>query len=194
MLDRTFYQMPTLDVAKNLLGKIIVRRSPNNYYAAKIVETEAYIGGNDTACHASKGLTPRTQLMFGEAGFAYIYFVYGMHYMLNVVTEKKGFPAAVLIRAIEPLENIEQMIINRGGQEKNIGNGPAKLCQALEINKTLNGCDLTINQEIWLEESQSKTKLDIVAKPRIGIDYAKDEDREALWRFYLKSNPHVSKK
>ena len=193
MLTRSFYQNPTLDVAKNLLGKTLIRQTNNHCYVARIIETEAYIGKDDSACHASKGLTPRTQVMFGEAGCAYIYFVYGMHYMFNIVTEAKDYPAAVLIRAIEPLENIEQMIINRKGQNRNIGNGPAKLCQALEIDKSLNGLDLTKGQALWLEDADCVNPQNIVARPRIGIDYADKRDREALWRFYIKTNRHISK-
>lgn len=193
MLSRAFYQKPTLDVARNLLGKKIVRQVRNKIYSAKIVETEAYIGCKDTACHASKGMTPRTKVMFGEAGFAYIYFVYGMHYMFNIVTEQKDFPSAVLIRAAEPLENIQGMIKNRNGQVKNISNGPAKLCQAMQIDKTLNGIDLIIGEKLWLEDYESVDDAMITARPRVGIEYAEARDREALWRFYIKNNKHVSR-
>ncbi len=194
MLSCEFYQKPTLGVAKKLLGKKIVRLSGSILYQAMIVETEAYIGQNDSACHASKGLTPRTEVMFGEAGHAYIYYVYGMHYMLNIVTEKKGFPAAVLIRAAEPLENQSAMIANRNGQIKHIADGPARLCQALQIDKSLNAVDLTLGQALWLEDYKTIVTKDIIARPRVGINYAKDKDREALWRFYLRNNGHVSRK
>lgn len=194
MLSRAFYQNPTLDVAKNLLGKKLIRRIGNNFLTALIVETEAYIGAEDSACHASKGKTPRTEVMFGEAGYAYVYFVYGMHYMLNVVTETKGFPAAVLIRAAEPLENRPIMVKNRKGQEKHVCNGPARLCQAFLINKSLNGNDLTADKELWIENGQEIANSEIVSKPRVGIDYADAKDREALWRFYIRNNSNVSKK
>ncbi|GFP20137.1 DNA-3-methyladenine glycosylase [Candidatus Hakubella thermalkaliphila] len=112
-LPREFYQRPTLTVAQDLLGKCLIRRTEEGLLVGKIVETEAYIGENDLACHASRGKTPRNEVMFGEAGHAYVYFTYGMFYCLNVVTEKKGFPAAVLIRSVEPMEGIKLMIKNR---------------------------------------------------------------------------------
>ena len=194
MLSRAFYQKATLDVARKLLGKKLVRKIDGEIYSAMIVETEAYIGENDSACHASKGKTPRTEVMFGEAGRAYIYFVYGMHYMLNIVTENSEFPAAVLIRAAEPLDNKEGMIFNRNGQSKHIANGPALLCQAMQIDKSLNDVDLTLAESLWLEDFQQIEDNEIVSRPRIGIDYAEKSDREALWRFYIRNNPHVSKK
>lgn len=193
MLTRAFYQKPTLDVAKSLLGKKIIRQLGNTRYVAKIVETEAYIGENDSACHASKGLTPRTKVMFGPAGHAYVYFVYGMHYMFNIVTEQEDYPAAVLIRAVEPLENIEGMIANRKGQSRHIADGPAKLCQALQIDKQLNGQDLCTATNLWLEESNIIEDSKIIAKPRIGIDYADAKDREACWRFYIQNNKFISR-
>ncbi len=194
MLRREFYQKPTLDVAKNLLGKKLVRQVAGKCLSIMIVETEAYIGGDDSACHASKGLTPRTEVMFGVAGHAYIYFVYGMHYMLNIVTEKPGFPAAILIRAGEPLENTEIMLNNRNGQARHIADGPARLCQAMAITKSLNGWDLTKGKQLWLEEHLSVPNKQIVSRPRVGIDYAEARDRQAPWRFYIRNNPHVSKR
>lgn len=194
MLSREFYQKPTLHVAKKLLGKKLVRHTDKHQLSATIVETEAYIGDEDTACHASKGKTPRTEIMFGEAGHAYIYFVYGMHYMLNIVTEDVDFPAAVLIRAVEPVSNVQQMIANRNGQQKHITNGPARLCQALQIDKSLNGNDVTERHDLWISEGKKIIEQDIVCKPRIGIDYADAKDRGALWRFYIRDNPWVSRR
>ncbi|MDH5256720.1 MAG: DNA-3-methyladenine glycosylase [Gammaproteobacteria bacterium] len=191
-LNRQFYLRDTLDVAEGLLGKMIVREQDNVYMKALIVETEAYIGKEDTACHASKGLTPRTKVMFGECGHAYVYFVYGMHYMLNIVTEKTDFPAAVLIRAVEPVEGIEMMTTNRNATGKNISNGPAKLCQALDIDKSFNNWDLTKGEKLWIEENTTPLKYEIVTSPRIGIDYAEKKDRIAAWRFFIKHNPYVS--
>ena len=208
-LNRHFYQKNTLEVAEELLGKNIVREQNNTYMKAVIVETEAYIGKDDTACHASKGLTQRTEVMFGEAGHAYVYFVYGMHYMLNIVTEETNFPAAVLIRAVEPIEGMEAMIKNRcltgksltgkslTGKSltgKNLSNGPAKLCQALNINKSLNGWDLTLGKKLWIEENPSLPEFQIGNSPRIGIGYAEEKDRIAAWRFFIKHNPYVSRK
>ena len=113
-LPRSFYEQPTLDVAKQLLGKYLVRKHPQGVTVGRIVETEAYIGPHDLACHASHGRTPRTEVMFGSAGHAYVYFVYGVHYMLNLVTEAFNHPAAVLIRALEPIDGIELMETRRG--------------------------------------------------------------------------------
>lgn len=193
-INRTFYQNNTLQVAENLLGKIIVREYNKQRLTAMIVETEAYIGKDDSACHAAKGLTQRTEIMFGEAGMAYVYFVYGMHYMLNIVTEEINFPAAVLIRAVEPLSGDDVMINNRNVRGKNISNGPAKLCQALNIDKSLNGWDITKGEKLWLEEHEAVSTFEIAHSPRVGIDYAKEIDRKAPWRFYIKNNPYVSKK
>jgi len=158
-----------------------------------IVETEAYIGENDSACHAAKGKTARTEIMFGNAGFSYVYFVYGIHYLLNFVTEKYGFPAAVLIRAIEPIDGIEQMQLTRNTLGKNISNGPAKLCNALAIDKAFNKLDVTRDEKLWVESFKNITESEIIAAKRVGIDYAESKDRQALWRFYISQNPYVSK-
>ena len=194
-ITRDFYQQPTLEVAKALLGKKLVREINNKKYIGIIVETEAYIGENDTACHAAKGRTQRTEVMFGAAGHAYIYFVYGMHYMFNIVTEAQGHPSAVLIRAIEPLNQLELLKVNRKvGNIKLLTNGPAKLCQAYDINKQLNQWDLCIGKKLWLETSDKEAPRHIETSPRIGIDYAEEKDRHAHWRFTLKGNPFLSKK
>ena len=192
-IDRRFFRQETLEVAKQLLGTKIVRQQGEITLSAMIVETEAYVGPNDSACHAAKGKTQRTQIMFGEAGHAYIYFVYGMHYMFNIVTESVNFPAAVLIRAAEPLEGIQHMIRHRKNQHKNLCNGPARLCQALAIDKALNGIDLTTNDKLWIEHHQAIKPTEIIRTTRIGIDYAEEKDRNAKWRFYLKNNSHISK-
>src|SRR5215813_10929255 len=143
-LPRSFYSRPALEVASDLLGKVLVRRLGRKNLSGKIVETEAYVGPHDLACHASKGHTPRTAVMFGEAGHAYVYMIYGFHFCLNVVTERVGYPAAVLIRAVEPLENADVMQRLRGDLKKDtdIGSGPGKLCKAMSIDKTLNGENL----------------------------------------------------
>src|SRR3989442_13774861 len=143
-LPRSFYSRSTLDVASDLLGKVLVRRLRRREMAGKIVETEAYVGPHDLACHASKGHTPRTAVMFGEPGHAYIYMIYGFHFCLNVVTEPAGYPAAVLIRAVEPLENVELMPRFCTKSQNGVAriNGPLKLCKAMSIDKTLNGEDL----------------------------------------------------
>src|SRR5438046_9295805 len=125
-LPQSFYSRPTLEVASNLLGKVLLRRNEGRDLAGKIVETEAYVGPHDLACHASKGHTPRTSVMFGESGHAYVYMIYGFHFCLNVVTERVGYPAAVLIRAMETLDNVDVMRRLRGGPGKvrDIAGGP----------------------------------------------------------------------
>ena len=191
-LPRSFYSRSALDVSTDLLGKVLVRRLRHRILTGKIVETEAYVGPHDLACHASKGHTPRTAVMFGEAGHAYVYMIYGFHFCLNVVTERAGYPAAVLIRALEPLDNIDVMRRLRGGPEKetDIASGPGKLCKAMSIDKKLNGENL-LADTLWIEDR----KLDhgtIRTSPRVGVDYA-GEYKDKPWRFYVEGNPHVSR-
>jgi len=194
ILKREFYQQPTLEVARSLLGKKLVRQHDQQKLMGLIVETEAYIGENDTACHASKGKTQRTEIMFGRAGHAYVYFIYGMHYMLNIVTESEGKPAAVLIRAIQPINHIDILKLHRNiDNEKLLTNGPAKLCQAYNINKAFNDWDLCLGKELWIETMDESNNYQIQSSPRIGIDYAEEKDRNAHWRFTLKDNPFLSK-
>jgi DNA-3-methyladenine glycosylase len=191
-LPHSFYSRSTLDVASDLLGKVLVRRLGRRNLTGKIVETEAYVGPHDLACHASKGHTPRTSVMFGPPGHAYIYMIYGFYFCLNVVTEPLGYPAAVLIRAVEPLENVDLMreLRNNPVRETNIASGPGKVCMAMSIDKQLNGADL-VGTTIWIEDR----KLDpgpIRTSPRVGVDYA-GEYREKLWRFFVDGSPHVSR-
>ena len=192
-LPQTFFNRPTLNVAKELLGKIIVRRYGEQRLSGRIVETEAYIGMDDSACHCAKGKTSRTEIMFGTAGRAYVYLVYGMHFMFNIVTEAEGFPSAVLIRAIEPLDGIEQMRQLRGKHHRNLGNGPARLCQALAIDKTFNHWDLTLGDTLWVSDAPPISASKIHAGRRIGIGYAAPIDQNALWRFWIDENIHVSR-
>ena len=191
-LPRSFYSRSTLDVASDLLGKVLVRKLGRRRLSGKIVETEAYVGPHDLACHASKGRTPRTSVMFGPPGYAYVYMIYGFYFCLNVVTEPLGYPAAVLIRGVEPLENVDLMrqLRNNPERETNIASGPGKLCMAMSIDKQLNGADL-LGTTIWIEDR----KLDpgpILTSPRVGVDYA-GEYRDKPWRFYVDGNPHVSR-
>lgn len=191
-LEHEFYRRPTLEVAESLLGKVLVRRLRGRNLAGKIVETEAYVGPHDLACHASKGKTPRTSIMFREGGYAYVYMIYGFYFCLNAVTEAEDYPAAVLIRAIEPLDYIPVMkrLRKNPDHSTNIGSGPGKLCMAMSIDKKLNGSDLT-GDTLWIEDR----KLDvgrIIATPRIGVDYA-GEYKDKPWRFYVEGNPHVSR-
>jgi len=186
ILARNFYTGNTLKVARALLGKKLVRRLRGVHLSGMIMETEAYCGKEDSACHAHRGKTPRNAVMFGKPGHAYVYFTYGMHYLLNLVTEEEGNPCAVLIRALMPLEGIVQMEDRRKKKGPALTNGPAKLCQALGIDKSLNGWDLTLGQELWVEDYKIIPPKLIVATPRIGIAYAKEEHREAPWRFLVK--------
>lgn len=185
-LDRKFYNRPTLDVARDLLGKRLVRRLDHAELSGIITETEAYCGANDSASHAYRGRTPRNAVMFGEPGHAYVYFTYGMHYLLNVVTEDENKPCAVLIRAIEPLTGLDHMRARRRRRDRDLTNGPAKLCQALAIDKSFYGWDLTKGKQLWVEPYRDISPDEIIATPRIGIDYATGKDRDALWRFVVR--------
>jgi DNA-3-methyladenine glycosylase len=186
ILDRKFYRRDTLQVARALLGKKLVRQINGLELSGMIVETEAYCGEADSACHAHRGKTPRNAVMFGEPGHTYVYFTYGMHHMLNLVTEAKDHPCAVLIRAILPLTGIEAMEARRKRKGAVLTDGPAKLCQALDIDKSLNGWDLTCGKELWVEDYRKIPAKSIKTTPRIGIDYAKNEHRNAPWRFFYR--------
>ncbi|KQC09376.1 MAG: hypothetical protein APR62_02605 [Smithella sp. SDB] len=186
ILDRKFYQRDTLQVARGLLGKKLVRRINGLDLTGVILETEAYCGQEDSACHAHRGKTSRNAVMFGEPGHAYVYFTYGMHYMLNLVTEEAENPCAVLIRSILPLAGIEEMENRRKRKGPELTNGPAKICQAFGIDKSLNGWDLTCGKQLWLEDYKKIPAKSVIATPRIGIDYAQKEHRNALWRFLAK--------
>nr|WP_312579988.1 DNA-3-methyladenine glycosylase [Sedimentibacter sp.] len=191
-LSREFYNRDTLTVAKELIGKILVREYDGNILSARISESEAYIGAIDKASHCYKGKTERTKVMFGPPGYTYVFFIYGMYYCLNVVTEGEGSGSAVLLRSIEPVENIEMMSINRYNKElkditkqqlKNISNGPGKICNALKITKKENGLDLTKN-EIYIMDDGFKD-FTVERSKRINIDYA-EEAKDFLWRFTMK--------
>ncbi len=197
-IKKSFYNQKTLKVAKLLLGKFLIRKIGKRIISGKIVETEAYVGPKDLASHASRGKTPRTALMFGPPGFSYVYLVYGLNYCFNIVTEGEDYPAAVLIRALEPAEGVKSMFNRRGitctpNPPPALSNGPGKLCQALGIDKTLNKADLT-DGVLWLEDRGIKINpREIISKPRIGVDYA-GKYKNKPWRFYLKGNIFVSKK
>lgn len=197
-LPRSFYTRPTITVAKDLLGKIFVRKLGARIYKGKIVETEAYLH-NDPASHSFRGITERTKVMFYQGGFLYVYFTYGMHFCANVVTGKEGIGEAVLIRAVEPLEGIARMMGNRFAAkphlrvEKNaqllLTNGPAKFAQAFQLTTKESGTDL-LGGKIFIFNSGIRDKSKIVAASRIGLTVAK----EKKWRFYLKDSRWVSKK
>ena len=188
-LDDEFYLQTTLKVAKELLGKVIVRRIGDRFLVGKIVETEAYIGEDDPASHAFGGMTQRNKIMYLKGGHAYVYFTYGMHYCFNVVTEEEGFPAAVLIRAVEPIDGIELMKRFRNVKDiNNLTNGPAKFCQAFKIDKRFNGISL-LGDEIFIAIPLNNENFEIGRSERIGIKSGLDRK----WRFFIKGNPFVSK-
>ena len=195
---REFFARDTLAVARDLLGARLVRLLDGQRLSGVVVECEAYIGQDDTACHASRGRTRRNEVMFGPPGHAYIYFTYGMHWMLNVVTEAEGFPAAVLLRAIQPVEGIETMRTLRKAQGnsragRGLTGGPARLTQALAIDKTLNGADLVAGERLWLERDAWVPDGSVGRGPRIGVQSAAEKDRLAPWRFWMQDNPYVSR-
>ncbi|MGB9773750.1 MAG: DNA-3-methyladenine glycosylase [Bacteroidota bacterium] len=190
-LPREFYLQPTLVVARSLLGAHIVSRVHGTELVGKIVEVEAYIGFDDPGSHAYRGETRRNAVMYGLGGHAYVYFTYGMHYCFNVVTEREGFPAAVLIRAVEPEKGINVMRKFRGDSIAGVdlANGPAKFCQAFGIDRRLNGEDL-LGERLFIVAAEHPVETsEIIATPRIGIRQGLDRN----WRFFLKGNPYVSK-
>lgn len=190
LLPRSFYARDTVVVAKDLLGKYLVRQTDDGDIVTRIVEVEAYRGSDDPASHAFKGKTPRNQLMFGKAGFAYIYFIYGNHYCMNVTTEKEKIPGAVLIRAIEIIEGLELALKNRKTRSpKNLSNGPGKLTQALHITNKQNGLDLTKPKELFIIDRLINENFKVITASRVGIKLG----REKPWRFYIKNNKYVSK-
>lgn len=189
--DQTFYDRPTLEVARDLIGALLVHETPHGRLSGYIVETEAYRAPDDAASHAYRGETPRNRVMFGPAGRAYVYLSYGMHQMLNVVTERVGLAAAILIRALEPCEGIESMAAHRAPvhgspASHNIANGPGRLCQAMGIDVRLNGADLA-HPPLYILPGRG-ADLAIVQTTRIGIT----RSVELPWRFYLLGSPAVS--
>jgi DNA-3-methyladenine glycosylase len=172
ILPRLYFNRPTLTVARSLIGKYLVRSIDDRELVGKIIEVEAYVGPQDQACHASKGRTQRTDVLFGPAGIAYVYLIYGMYHCLNVVTEREEFPSAVLIRAIE----IDGKLID----------GPGRLCRALEIDRRFNRVDFTAGEFIWFEDRGVSVKRgEVEAHPRVGVDYA-GEWAKKPWRFRLR--------
>jgi DNA-3-methyladenine glycosylase len=181
-------------VARELLGKLLVRRKDGRRLTGMIVETEAYVGEEDTACHASRGRTARTEVLFGPPGQAYVYFTYGMHWMLNAVTEREGRAAAVLIRAVEPVEGLEEMRRLRPGRpDRELTAGPGRLCSALAVDHALNRADLVRGAKLWIEPYRELPRSVIAAGPRVGIAYAQPRDRSAPWRFWVAGNGCVSR-
>ena len=202
IISKEFYNRSALDVAQDLLGKVLVREVDGKVLKGKIVETEAYIGALDKACHAYNGRrTKRTEILYEDAGVSYIYFIYGLYHCFNVVTNKKDVAEAVLIRAIEPINELDYISNIRynkkydeltKAQSKNLTNGPSKLCLAYLLNKDLNAVKLYEKGAVYITDDNNET-FEIVESKRIGIDYA-EEAKDFLWRFYIKDNIYVSKK
>ena len=196
ILQESFYQQDTIIVARELLGKILVHQSSEGTTTGRIVETEAYRGPEDQAAHSSGGRrTTRNEVMFGQKGRAYVYFIYGLYYCFNVTAGNvPGKPEAVLIRAIEPLAGLEIMAKCRGQQEKvtNLTNGPSKMCMAMGLSKAQNKTDLTA-PPLYIEDAPLVPQEEIVETTRVGVDYS-GEWKNKLWRFYIRDNRFVSVK
>lgn len=201
-LTREFYDRNTILVSRDLLGKILVHNHEGTILKGRIVETEAYINTKDQGAHFHKGLTDRTRIIDEVGGHIYIYNIYGMYQLFNIVAEKKGVHGAVLIRAVEPVEGIKEMYINRYKRpyetpEKreliNLTNGPAKFVMAFGISKeNFYGKDLVNNLRLWIEDAPKLSSEEIIKSKRINIDYA-EVGRDYLLRYYIKDNPFVSK-
>lgn len=188
-LDRLFFARYTLDVARDLLGARLVHLEENGTRVSGIiVETEAYRGEDDQGCHARAGRTKRTAVMYGQPGVAYVYFVYGMHWLLNFVTEQDGFPGAVLIRALIPQEGLDRMAERRGGQpQKHWADGPAKLCQALDIDGSFNGRDICQpGAELFVEEGIEIPEHRIETTSRVGLNSVPEPWKNIPWRYVAK--------
>ncbi|HET89694.1 MAG TPA: DNA-3-methyladenine glycosylase [Chloroflexi bacterium] len=193
-LTRQFFARDTLVVARHLLGQRLVRMLDGDRLSGRIVEVEAYVGEDDQASHARPGRTERNAPMYGPPGHAYVYLIYGMHHCLNTVTEREGFPAAVLIRALQPVEGIERMRELRSGRaDLPLTSGPARLCQALAIDRAFDGADLCAPDALlFLEEGVPVADEAVAQSPRIGVR-GDERAMTAAWRFYLRDNRHVSR-
>ncbi|KIF81142.1 DNA-3-methyladenine glycosylase [Noviherbaspirillum autotrophicum] len=180
-LPRSFYERDTVEVARDLLGKHLVRVGGGVARVGRIVEVEAYVGAHDLASHSSKGITPRTSVMYGPPGHAYVYLIYGVYHCMNVVTEPQGHGTAVLLRALEPVAHLD-------GNTK----GPGLLCGAMGIDRRLNGHDLT-SEDFHIEDPGLEAPISIVERPRIGVAYAQEWAEKNL-RFYIDGNRFISRK
>lgn len=180
-LPRDFYNRNTLDVARDLLGKLLVKHDGPITRIGKITEVEAYLGPHDLAAHTSRGITPRTQVMFGPPGYAYVYLIYGMHHCMNVVADTDGHGAAVLLRALEPIDNLDENT-----------RGPGRLCKAMGINLTHYGHDLC-SDDFYITQPTTTKRIHIIERPRVGVDYA-GEWAQKLLRFYIDGNAYISRK
>lgn len=191
VLQREFYSRPAVEVARSILGARLVRLEENQRLSGIIVEAEAYSGEDDLGCHCKAGRTARTQVMYGPAGFLYVYFTYGMHWMLNMVVDAEGFPAAVLIRAILPGEGREKIASRRlGVPEKHWTDGPAKICRALNIDRSLNGSDAcSPSAELFIEAGDPIGEGQIMIGPRVGLFTVPEPWKSIPWRFRLALPP-----
>lgn len=203
-LARSFFARDTVQVAKELLGKVLVREKDGKVLKGRIVETEAYVGPIDKASHAyGYKKTPRVEPLYGKPGISYVFTIYGMYRCFNIISHKEGSPEGVLIRALEPVEGKGFMSLNRFGKEfrelsasevKGLTNGPSKLCIAMDITKhEHNAIDLITSGELYVEDGPPVDNDNIIETTRIGIDYA-EEAIEFPWRFYIKDNRFISKK
>jgi DNA-3-methyladenine glycosylase len=184
IFSSVFYAQPTLSVARQLLGARLVRILDGKRLSGIIIETEAYIGEEDLGCHARSGQTPRNAVMYGPPGHAYVYFTYGMHWCLNAVTEREGFPAAVLLRAIQPVEGLEMISNRRQGRDTF---GPAKLTQALGIEGAQNGLDLCNPASgLWIETGEPEADKNVVTGPRVGLFTVPEPWKSLPWRFRIR--------
>lgn len=181
-LPRSFYDRDTVEVAHDLLGMHLVHIVAGVERVGRIVEVEAYLGPHDLAAHSARGLTPRTRIMFGPPGHMYVYFIYGMHWCANVVTQGEGTASAVLLRALEPVKNVAERT-----------QGPALLCRAMAIDGRHNGRDLS-SGDLFIRRPRPLEDMRIVRRPRIGVDYAGRHWARRLLRFYIRGNPFVSRK
>jgi DNA-3-methyladenine glycosylase len=189
-LSRSFYEVTPLRLAKRLIGTVIVRYLGDSVLTARIVETEAYGGSNDPASHAYRGMTDRNKVMFRSGGYAYVYFTYGMHFCFNVVAGKDGRAGAVLIRSAEPLEGIGIMQRNRGRERlRDLLSGPAKFCEALAIDRSINGLPVTA-PPVYFAKGEAQTSIKILSSPRVGIKTGTDK----RWRFVDSQSDFVSVK
>ena len=192
-MNHLFFRQDTVELARKLLGCLLIHRTPDGVAGGMIVETEAYIGAIDKACHAYRNRSERTEIMYHDGGYAYVYFIYGMHHCFNVVTGPEGEGNAVLIRALEPVIGLELMQRRRNAKSvRNLCNGPGKLCQALAISKNEYGMDLCAADSLLrLIRYRHVPDAQIVATPSINVAYA-EEAAAWLWRFYVKDNQNVS--
>ena len=198
-MDQDFYNVDSITLAKNLLNKFLVREYDNKKIVTKIVETEAYMGSIDKAAHVyNNKKSTRTAPLYLSGGHIYVYLIYGMYNCLNISANKENIPHCVLIRAVEPIDNIDEMSYNRFSksynelsnyQKKNLTNGPGKLCKALNIDRSLSG-DSVFGSHLYIIDNDNND-FEIVEDKRINIDYA-EEYKDKLWRFYIKDNKYVS--